>query len=412
MSVLSVALTQKKTLLIGGGAVAAQKARAMSKIKYEFDILTEEIKDEYFRDKPLTIGRFHQKFIDDYDIFIDASGDENISKMLLEEKKRKNLLINVVDKPELCDFYFCALASRGEIQVGVSSSGVSPTLAQSVRDKIEKLLTNDLTETASKLFLQRKMPQIDKNRMRNIAKSSMGKVFIIGCGSGDVNNLTLEALETFLFLEVAIVDAQVSEEILELLPKECKIIDASKQKGQHSKSQSEINSLLINNVANGKIVGRLKGGDPFIFGRLKEECDALKDAKIEFEVINGISSIFKAFNVSGLLPTIRDISKGVTIVSAHLRESIYNDDWIALLAQPNHTVVVLMAHSFATKIRESILISNINPKLPALFVSKLDKKDQKIVHGDVDSLEQMAQKCDKPAILILGECARRENLFR
>ena len=206
-------------------------------------------------------------------------------------------------------------------------------------------------------------------------------------------------------------DALVSKEVQALIPPQCEIVDVSKKKGFHSKSQDEINALLVDYDKKGLVVGRLKGGDPLLFGRMGEEKAILAQEGIAFEVINGVSSAFRSCTVSGIVPTIRDISKGVTIVSAHLRETLFNEEWIPLLRQPLHTVIVLMAHSFAQKIHDAIAKEGIDMNTPAAFVSKIDLPDQVTIVGTLQNLGKMSTMCSTPAVLIIGECVAKENII-
>lgn len=410
MNPLSVALTPKKTLLIGAGKVAAQKAKVLESLDFQHDIIAEAILDDYFTSKNLTCKVFEDSDVKDYEIIIDATGNEAVTKRLVKLRKTHRFWLNVVDVPNLCDFFFAALTNRGDVQVAVSSNGSSPSLAQVIRDKIEKILPRDLTSLIERLKNERKKPERDLGTLKEIAKAGVGKVFLISCGTGYVGNLTLDALNAFELLDVALVDALVSEEIRALIPLTCKVVDVSKKKGFHSKSQDEINALLVEYAKQGLVVGRLKGGEALLFGRLGEEKQVLTQHGIAFEVINGVSSAFRSCTISGIVPTIRDISKGVTIVSAHLRETLFNDDWVGILKQPLHTIIVLMAHSFAGKIEDAIKKEGINPNLPAAFVSKIDLPDQITIVGTVGNLAKMAALCATPAVLIIGECVAKENI--
>ena len=411
MSTLGIALTPKRTLLIGAGKVAAQKSKVLDSLDFHHDIIAEEVLDEHFSSKTFTCKAFEDTDVKGYEVIIDATGNENVTARLVALKPHHHFWLNVVDVPELCDFYFSALTRRGDIQVAVSSGGSSPTLAQVIRDKIEKILPRDLTSLIERLKRERQKPERDLAHLRGIAKEGVGKVFLIGCGTGYVGNLTLDALHAFELLDVALVDALVSEEIRALIPLTCKVVDVSKKKGFHSKTQEAINTLLVEYAKQGLVVGRLKGGDPLLFGRLGEEKQTLNAHGIEFEVINGITSALRSCTVSGIVPTIRDISKGVTIVSAHLRETLFNDDWVGILKQPLHTVIVLMAHSFAKKIEEAIAREGIDPNLPAAFVSKIDLPDQLSIVGTVGKLDKMSRLCSTPAVLIIGECVAKENIL-
>ncbi|MBE0490935.1 MAG: uroporphyrinogen-III C-methyltransferase [Sulfurospirillum sp.] len=411
MSTLGIALKPKKTLLIGAGAVGAQKASVLDSLDFTYDVVALELIDTYFLTKEIRIKAFEDADAKGYEIIIDATGNEAVTNRLVALKPHLHFWLNVVDVPHLCDFYFSALTQRGDIQVAVSSGGASPSLAQVIRNKVQRLLPQNLTPLIERLRNERKNPERNMAKLRGIAKEGVGKVFLIGCGTGYVGNLCLDALHTFEILDIALVDALVSKEIQALLPPTCKIVDVSKKKGFHSKSQDEINTLLLGYAKQGFVVGRLKGGEPLLFGRLGEEKAILSEHGIAFEVINGISSAFRSCIIAGIVPTIRDISKGVTIVSAHLRESLFNDDWVALVKQPLHTVIVLMAHSFAQKIQNSCHLQGIDPNTPAAFVSNIDQSEQVTIIGAIGRLEQMSSLCSSPAVLIIGACVAKENII-
>ena len=403
LACLSVALTPKKTLLIGAGKIAAQKARAMDKVGFAYEVMAQEICDAFFTDKPVVLAPFEALHVKGFEVVIDATGNPEVAKELVALKQTHGFLLNVVDVPPLCDFYFSALCVRGALQVAVSSTGASPSLAQEVRDKVERLLPRTLDPLLERLKHARSVENASPQTLRTIAKSGVGKVFLIGCGPGSVDNLTVGALKAFGLLDVALIDALVSPEIEALLPLTCKRVDVSKQKGFHTKTQEEINAMLVAYAKEGLCVGRLKGGDPFVFGRLHEEKAVLAEEGIAYEVINGVSSALAACNAAGVVPTLRRVSTGMTIVSAHLRESQFNDDWVEILNKPAHTVVVLMAQSFASQIKDSLLRAGISPALPALFVSNIDREGESVIAGCVEDLDKMSALAPRPAVLILGE---------
>lgn len=236
-------------------------------------------------------------------------------------------------------------------------------------------------------------------------------VLLIGCGPGEKKYLTLEAYELIQTLDVALVDGFVTDEVRGLLPISCLVIDVTKKKGTHSVTQERINTLLLEHAKEGKQVGRLKGGDVSVFARTAEEASFLSQHGFSVRIVSGLSSSLFACNASGIMPTVRTLSSSFTVVSAHLRESRFNSDWIELLHRQNHTVIVLMAYSFAARIQEAIMRANVNPNTPAAYVSHAGLPSQKTVIGTVSHLEQLAALCAKPAILIIGESiASHEHL--
>lgn len=408
---LPIALTPKKTLLIGAGSVAKQKYIALKDSKWEIQIIARERKDSYFENLNVEIGEIQDSLLQGFELVIDASGDEKLGTFLWERRKKFGYLLNVVDNPKLCDFYFGAIARYQDLSVLVSTNGASPILAQSIRDKIARILPNSLEPLVAKLKKMRQNLKIDESKKEQIkteCKESLGKVFIIGCGPNSLQSLTLKALETFEILDVALLDNLIGKEIwnlLENLGVTC--ISVGKQKGKPSYTQEAINALMLKYAKEGKNVGRLKGGDPVIFGRVFEEGSFLKSHNIEVECVSGLSSSLNGALSSGITPTLRGVSAGVLIVSAHLRESVFHTEWLHYLKGSPYTLIVMMAYSFANKIVQNSKELGIPLSLPAAFISKVDSKEQKSIIGTLGQLEQMAKLCDKPAILILGKAVEK-----
>lgn len=351
---LPIALTPKKTLLIGAGNVAKQKHIALKESKWEVQIIARERKDSYFENFNVEIGEIQDSLLQGFELVIDASGDEKLGTFLWEKRKEFGYLLNVVDNPKMCDFYFGAIARYQDLSVLVSTNGASPILAQSIRDKIARILPNSLESLVEKLKKMRQNLKIDESKKEQIkteCKQSLGKVFIIGCGPNSLQSLTLKALETFEILDVALLDNLIGKEIWNLLENiGVTCISVGKQKGKQSFSQEKINTLMLQYAKEGKNVGRLKGGDPIIFGRVFEEGSFLKSHNIEVECISGLSSSLNGALTSGITPTLRGVSAGVLIVSAHLRESVFHTEWLHYLKNSPYTLIVMMAYSFADKI--------------------------------------------------------------
>ncbi|RDU72377.1 hypothetical protein CQA66_04755 [Helicobacter aurati] len=348
-------------------------------------------------------------FLHGFEIVIDASGDRNLGQFLYENKRKYGYLLNVVDVPCLCDFYFGAITRNGNVTVLVSSNGASPLLAQSIRDKIANLLPKALANFSYFLQKTRKKPlnSLQKAQIKAACQRKLGKVFIIGCGPGDFKSLTLRAFETLSLLDVALIDNLVGEGIREYLASHnVQCINVGKQKGKQSCKQEDIHALMLQFAKEGKCVGRLKGGDPAIFGRVWEEGSFLAENGIEVSCVSGISSSLGGALSGGIIPTLRGISSGVVIVSAHLRESVFHTEWLYWLKNSSYTLVVMMAYSFAERIVESARALGVNLTIPAAFVSKIDSKEQKSVIGTFGELVQMAALCEKPAVLIIGEAVR------
>ena len=396
MNILPVALTPKRVLLIGAGSSAALKAENIYGSDCSLTIVAKEIKDIYFCDKEVIRDEFSFSYVKDCDVVINASADENLSRLLWENRKKYGFLLNCVDMPKYCDFYFQAVVKNHDLCVSVSTGGAAPKYAQFIRNLISAILPKH-----SKQFyedIKTKRAQGDTNIYQD-----KGKVLLIGCGPGSADNLTLKALKALNSIDIAMVDSLVGKEITDLLPKNCIKIDVSKKKDCHKLLQEEINEMLLKCAKDGFCVGRLKGGDPAVFGRVFEEAVFLTENGVNVEMINGVSSVFAGCLAGGVTPTLRGFSAGALIVSAHLRESKFNDDWVELLRDFKYTMIVLMAYSFADKIAQKAEELGISLDTPAAFISKIDSDEQITIVGTLGKLSEMAKLCSKPAVLVIGK---------
>ncbi|MDR2614130.1 MAG: uroporphyrinogen-III C-methyltransferase [Candidatus Accumulibacter sp.] len=401
MNVLPLALTPKRVLVIGAGKSAARKARALLQSDCELDVVAREIRDDFFLDRSVHLFDFAFDWLETrqdgeraYDIVVNATGDAALSLKLWENRRRLRYWLNASDRPDYCDFYFGATVRDRDLSVSVSTSGASPRYAQAVRDLAAAVLPRREAAFYEELRRHRRQPEKEKGT---------GKVFLIGSGPGRLDNLTVKALKTLKFLDVALIDALVGSEIVDLLPAHCQRIDVGKRKGLAKYTQEEINALMLRHALEGRQVGRLKGGDPAVFGRLFEEASFLLEHGIETELIGGVPSFLSGCLAGGIAPTLRGVSAGVLVVSAHLAETRFNDDWIPLLKTLPYTVIVLMAWSFAGHIRAVALEHGVPMSLPAAFVSRIDSPKQTTLLGTLGDLEEMAKQCGKPAILVIGE---------
>ncbi len=236
-----------------------------------------------------------------------------------------------------------------------------------------------------------------------------GKVYLIGCGTGDPELLTLKALKAFKKLDIALIDHLISQEIIELLPKETKILYVGKQQGKLSIKQEEINNLIYEFAKEGLTVGRLKSGDPYVFGRGGEEALFLLERGVEVEVIPGISSATSAPLYAGIPVVMRGYATSFSVVSAHLAGNKFNKDWIPLLRLKNHTVIVLMGLSRAKDILKEAKRQNINLNIPVAIISNASRKNQKVITGKLNELENLSKQAEKPAVIVFGEVVKLKD---
>jgi len=401
---LPILLTNQKILLIGGGKVALQKAQVLYENAINFRVVAEEIMPEMLvlvNDKKEK--KFKLKDIQDEPIIIDATGNPKVAQKLLKYKQKHPVLLNVVDAPALCDFYFMALTKNRLLQVAVSSNGASPTAAKYFRDECEKRIPKDINVYLAKKQEERDKGVIETAKTKEELHTQNARVYLVGCGIGDPELLTRKAYAVIQHADVVLYDHLISDEIMALVPQETKKIYVGKQKGYHSKSQEKINALMLKHANKNRVVARLKSGDPFVFGRGAEELRDLVDAKVKTEVIPGISSAIAGPLVGGIPITARGYASGFTVVSAHLRGNSVNLDWVELLARANHTVVVLMGLSCVKEIVQETSRLGLENIKPCAIISNASRPNQKVLITTLKNLVEDAKDMQRPAILVFGE---------
>ena len=373
-------LVNKKFLVIGAGKVAKQKCDVLSKMGEEFKVIAKEKMNNFPYE--VEIKEFSIEDTKGFDVVIDATGNEEVTKKLIENK---NFLLNVVDKPEFCDFYFGSIAKKGNLSILVSSNGTSPRLTQVIRDRCERILGDF---------------EVDREMNYEEIKRNSAKAFLIGCGPGAVDLLTIRAYNTLKILEVALYDHLVNPEILELLPKNCEKIYVGKVKGKHSRSQEEINEIILKYLNEGKIVGRLKSGHPFVFGRGAEEVEAIVNAGFEVEVVEGLSSAMSGPANAGIPLTIRGSKDSFIVVSAHLRGNRINLNWIDLLLRENIRVIVLMGLSRIKHIQKKALEIGIDENREVYIISNVSLENQITIKTTIKDMLKDSKKATRPASIV------------
>lgn len=393
-----------KILLIGGGKVALQKAQVMQRNGVDFTCVSAAfIADFQTINARQTQKVFELSDVQNYPVVIDATGSEDVMGKLLAYKKEVNFLYNCVDVPAVCDFFFAALLEYGSLKIAVSSSGASPTLAQSVREKIQRVLPKELKSLNASLQTKRSAGNINILETKKEARKVLGRVTLVGCGTGDVELLTIKAYKAIENADVVFIDHLISDEIVEIIPKGTMKISVGKQKGAHSVSQEKINEMLLEYASKGFEVARLKAGDPYIFGRGAEEAQALMKHNIRVEVIPGISSAIAGPLSAGIAPTARGYAANLSIVSAHLAGNSLNTEWINLLKMKNHTTIVLMGLSRAEEIVKAALDGGAEGNMPAAIISNASRPNQTRIITTLRELASFAKDAPRPGIIVFGD---------
>lgn len=409
MKSLPILLKNPKILLIGGGAVALQKATVLENNSIDFKIISQEYISEF---ESLHVDKTTKDFaLSDtkgFGFIIDATSNEKVTKVLIENK---NFMLNVVDVPELCDFYFSSLLNYGKLKIAISSDGSSPTATQVVREEIKRVIPKNINEFCKAQAKQRAVGFIDKIKAKQECKKYFTSVYLIGCGLGDAELLTIKAYRAMQNIDVALYDNLITKEILELLPLHVKKIYVGKKSSNHHKTQEEINALIIEYAKQGLKVARLKSGDPYIFGRGAEEAMQIIKAGYKVEVINGLSSCIAGVSQAHIPVTARGYATNFSVVSAHLKDSIINLDWLHLLKVPNHTTVVLMGLSLCEHIQKEAIKSSIDKNMEVAIVSNASRPNQKTKITTLKSLHVDSLDMLSPAILVFGKVVNLSEIL-
>ncbi len=403
MSTLPILLKNPQILLIGGGKVACHKAQMLTDNNISFCACAREFGPDFIAlNIDIIVDEVSTEFLRHFNIIIDATGCDEVGAMLREQKKQRFLLVNRVDTPAECDFYFSSLLNYGPLKIAISTDGASPTIGQVVRDKIRSVLPADMENLVEQTAKSRAQGVIDSDKTRQQTQLKLAQVYLIGCGPGDVNLLTLQAYQRIHQLDVVLYDHLISDEIMAIVPENVKRIYVGKQKGSHSYKQDEINNLLFDYAQQGLRVGRLKSGDPFIFGRGAEEVTYLASRGVRVHVLSGLSSALSGPTLAGIPLTARGYATNLSIVSAHFAGNSFNSDWLPLLHFPQHTVVVLMGLSFAEQIAQTALAADVPATMPVAIISNASRSNQRIIISTLGCLAVDASAAAKPALLVFG----------
>ncbi|MBU2507084.1 MAG: uroporphyrinogen-III C-methyltransferase [Bacteroidetes bacterium] len=409
---LPVLLRNPKILLIGGGNIAFQKAEVLKQNGIDFIIIALNVSRKI---KELEVIYFERELIEQdllpFNIIIDATGNIDVKKMLRNEKSKRFFFLNTVDVPEKCDFYFSALLQFGQLKIAVSSNGASPTVSQVVRDKIKKILPVDLEEITNLKLIERNRGIISPKITANEVARLFGKVYLVGCGTGDAELLTIKALKTIELADVILYDSLITKEIMELVPENKIKIYSGKPHNSNSFSQDDINRMLIEYAKKGLVVARLKSGDPFVFGRLVEEVTSLIEHNIDYEIIPGISSALYGPGSAGIPLTARDLSANFSVISGCLKDNKLNVEWIDLLKIKNHTTVLLMGLKRINEIVNAARAIGIRENLPAAIICNASRPNQKNIITTISELSQAAEEAETPAIIVFGEVVKYSQYF-
>ncbi|KAB5493148.1 siroheme synthase CysG [Serratia marcescens] len=438
-------LKQRPVLVVGGGDVAARKVsllqRAGAEIRIVAQSLSPELEQQRQQGRVLWLGKtFDPQQLDDVFLAIAATDDNALNAAVFAEADKRRVLANVVDDQPRCSFIFPSIIDRSPLVVAVSSSGQAPVLARLLREKLEALLPASLglmaqvagrwrgqvkqrlasigerrrfwentfggrfatlVANGQTAQAERQLEQ-DLHRFATGEEGAQGEIALVGAGPGDVGLLTLRGLQVMQQADVVLYDHLVSGEILDLVRRDAERICVGKRAGAHSVIQEETNRLLVELAQQGKRVVRLKGGDPFIFGRGGEELQVAAAAGIPFQVVPGVTAAAGATAYAGIPLTHRDHAQSVTFITGHCRPDGDGLDW-ADLARARQTLAIYMGTMKAADISQRLIAHGRDASTPVAVISRGTRADQQVQIGTLEQLEYLAQRAPLPALLVIGE---------
>lgn len=438
-------------LVVGAGEVAARKIELLLKTPANITVVAPDTCNsvaEFASKNKITLHQrpFEESDLHDKQLVFVATNDTELNQHIHALASARKILVNVVDNTPLCGFITPSIVDRTPLVIAMSSGGVAPVLLRYLRQKLESWIPQNTrrlgifsekfrdtvkqklrTVTQRRYFwedvldgpiaeqvLQGNDQTAEKMLLDKLAqpdnKGNEGEVYLVGAGPGDPELLTFRALRLMQKADVVVYDRLVSKEILELVRRDAEKIYVGKAKSKHTLPQEEINNLLANEALKGNRVVRLKGGDPFIFGRGGEEIETLIKQGIRFQVVPGITAASGAASYAGIPLTHRDHAQSVVFATGHLRDNSIDLDWPALV-QKGQTLVFYMGLTGLPIICQKLVEQGMPKDTPIAMVESATTQDQKVVTGTLEDIQPKAIEAQikPPALIIVGSVVELRN---
>ena len=439
-------LKDQPSLIIGGGDVALRKIRLMISAGANITVVSPELSPDLINEFGDQINHIKREFKDsdigDYRLITAATDDPTVNIRVSELAQKVNIPVNVVDEPELCSFITPSIIDRSPVLIAISTGGGAPVLARMLRAKLEAFIPASYgnlaqamqkyrdqvkslfsTETDRRRFwekvtqgpiaeqffsgrsddAERALQNLINQSTANDSDQSSGEVWLIGAGPGDPDLLTFRALRLMQQADVVLYDRLVSPDILNLARRDADRLYVGKKRAEHAVPQGEINQKLVDLAKSGKRVVRLKGGDPFIFGRGGEEIELLAESDVPFQIVPGITAASGCATYAGIPLTHRDHSQSCLFVTGHLKNGTVDLDW-QRMATPNQTVVVYMGLIGLPTICQNLIKHGVPVDMPIALVQQGTTPNQKIITGTLKTMPTIIadQEVQAPTLIIIG----------
>lgn len=448
-----IKIKDRRCIVVGGGIVAIRKVTMLLKAEAAIEVISPKLCPELIalvEAKKISHlnATFSAEQLEGACLVIAATDDETINQAVSKAAKERNIPVNVVDSPDLCTFTMPSIVDRSPVVIAISSGGAAPVLARILRAKIETMIPASYGHlaTLAKEFRSKVKMRFATMQERRIfwedvfagpiaeqvlsgqepaARKALnaildgkseathkGEVYLVGGGPGDPDLLTFRALRLMQQADVCVYDKLVSPEVMELVRRDAELIYVGKARDQHTLPQEEINELLARLAKEGKRVLRLKGGDPFIFGRGGEEIETLMGHGVPFQVVPGITAASGVSSYAGIPLTHRDFAQSCTFTTGHLKDGTVDLDWPALV-RPKQTVVIYMGLVGLAEICKQLVAHGLPATTLAAVVQQGTTPKQRVVAGDLKTLAKKVEAAEMkpPCLIIVGDVVKlREKL--
>lgn len=442
----------KHVAVFGNGDEAYAKARLLSNTNAQIVAFSDQPQTDYaaFLDKEqirVVAEPFDARQVEGMTLVFAATGDDVLDREIVDAARAKSIPANAVDQPGYCDFYTPGLVSRAPLAVAICTEGAGPVLGQIVRARIDQMLAPSLGRLARLAVeyrdaAERSIPKgaLRRNFWRRFFSGSVadavaqndvdaahqaaeklllspespeGYVWLVGAGPGAEDLLTLRAQRVLMQADVIVYDALVPQEIVNMGRRDAERLSVGKRKGCHSKSQSDINRLLVSLGLQGKRVVRLKSGDPLVYGRAAEEMAALREAGIGYEVVPGITSAFAAAADFELPLTLRGVASSLIFTTGHDLAGDILPDW-ARLAVSGATIAVYMGRSVAASVAKRLMSAGLSEETTVAVIENASRSYRRLMHGTLKDLPDLEHRDELmgPVMVIIGDAVAGANFER
>ena len=450
---LFLEVRDRQCLLVGGGDIALRKARLLHSAGAHIRLVAPEIHPELSEILSRSVHQVRQKAFEPDDLqdvclVIAATDDHEVNSHVAQQAKALNLFVNVVDDGQSGNAVMPSIVDRSPVMVAFSTGGKAPVLARLLRQQLEsmlpagygklaelagqfrdkvsaryshinerryfweKALTGHAAEKAFSGDLQ-EASRILQNELDKTEPGGAGEVYLVGGGPGDPDLLTFKALRLMQQADVVLHDRLVSEQVLGLCRRDADYIYVGKKRDRHARPQEEINQLLVDLAKEGKRVLRLKGGDPFIFGRGGEEIDTLAEENIPFQVVPGITAASGCASYAGIPLTHRDHAQSVRFVTGHLKDDSYNLNWHEMV-DPAQTLVFYMGLMGLPRICEELSHHGRSLQTPIALIEKGTTQNQRVFTGTLETIASMVEgnQVKAPTLIIVGDVVKLHDKLK